>query len=353
VWGRGLIRGAATVAAVAVGLAFASTAQANDYPLSQQLVSRGNPVTSFDNGYIGPDFQVGQGGTSTDHYTCPPGQVASNWLVVADDADSNTRHWTSNSDLVRDVRQNEFEINATNWSLAPEIHLRLAASCTDDPNTYPWVGEAFHYLGDYQGYWDDQFTPGNPATPTPAAFGGLIERAFCWSPYPGCTSGVGVRRKKRHFALHDGRNRISLTFRQPAQSLRPPVVRLAGAAGCRARRMPLSAQDGVGQLTLVLRCHGLKRGAAARVRIRPSIRRTFRLRQGRGATSVRLRKPAGTVQPMMHVTYGRPAKPCRRVRPHLRLRSRTFSLRVSARCGRRAGNTVGHLDVGGLLAARR
>jgi hypothetical protein len=49
------------------------------------------------------------------------------------------------------------------------------------------------------------------------------------------------------------------------------------------------------------------------------------------------------------VSYGGSDVPCKSIRHRLRLASSTLDLRVSARCGRAAGNATGHLYVGGLL----
>lgn len=346
------------VAAAATIAASATAAQASDYQLFDRVASRGNPRTSFDNGYRGPQFQVtGWAHSSVDEYSCPAGQVVSNWLVVPDDASSNNWAFSSGSDLTVFGRH-QFSINVTNWSMAHTLNLRLAASCTDDPNTYPYPGSTHpggKYYGDYQVYWDDQFKAGAPANPTPAAYGGLVQRAFCWIATPGCPGslGLGGGSRGKRVALRDGTNEISLTFTQPVGARRPPAVRLSSPAGCRAQAMPLSVRDGAGQLTLELRCRGIRRGAAARVSVGTAVTRNFRLRRGTGTVRVSLAKPAGSVAPYAYVSYGRASTPCRRVNDRLWLRSRTFTLRITARCGRAAGNAVGHLDVGGLLAASR
>ena len=87
--GRGSARkvlGAATVvaAALAAGAVSASTAAAADYNLKSVYNQRSTSgVTEY--GYIGPRFYVGNGGTSSDWYSCPDGSLVTDWNVVAAD----------------------------------------------------------------------------------------------------------------------------------------------------------------------------------------------------------------------------------------------------------------------------
>ena len=89
--------------------------------------------------------------------------------------------------------------------------------------------------------------------------------------------------------------------------------------------------------------------AGQSVQLAKPLRRTFRLHQGIGSIRVRLPKPPGRAEPLSYLDYGTANKSCRSVRSQLRDRSRTFDLRVSASCGRAAGNAMAHLYVGGLL----
>jgi hypothetical protein len=63
---------------------------------------------------------------------------------------------------------------------------------------------------------------------------------------------------------------------------------------------------------------------------------------------VRLAKPPATVKPLGYLVYGPASKSCRGVQDRLRMHPRTFDLRVSARCGRAAGNALARLYIGGL-----
>ena len=56
-----------------------------------------------------------------------------------------------------------------------KVNLRLAASCTDDDGPFPYRPPRFGY-GDYQGYWDEQFTGGGQ--PGTTAYAGLIQRVL-------------------------------------------------------------------------------------------------------------------------------------------------------------------------------
>ena len=353
IWGRRELAGAGLILAVVACCGPAPAASADDYRLADPIVQRtgSDPLqpnrVATDYGYRGPRFVVTRGGTSSDEYFCPNGQTVSRWLVVADDATSNHRAVAYETDLV--FTEPKFRIYATNWSLV-KVNLRLAASCTDDEGAFPYRPPRFRY-GDYQPYWDQQFEGGAP--PDAAAYAGLIRRAFCWTPpvWPGCNPTGPPPQATKRFALHNGTNNVSLTFTHRA-GRRPPAVHLTGAERCRARRMRLSVYNRLGDVRLTLRCRGVKRGATARVRIGKAIVRSFRLRRGRGATEVHLAKPRGTVEPFVHVSYGKKRTPCASVRPHLRLRPETLSLAVNVRCGPGAGNATGHLYVGGLLTAQ-
>jgi hypothetical protein len=340
-WGEvRLVYGVAVVVAVLSCAVFGSMARANEYRLSGPIVQRPG-LSGNDFGYRGPQFKVTPWGTSSDRYDCPSGQSISNWVVVGDVADSVDRAFSAMSTGVG----NQVKVNVTDWSLST-VYLRLAGSCTTAPGEFPYPPPRFSVYppGDFQSYWDGVFRTGAPGT---AQYGELIKRAFCWSStYPRCSPGTSNGASR--FPLHNGTNTISLTFKHPSLR-RPPAVRLVGAAGCSARRMHLAVHNQSGYLRLELRCQGLKQSAAARVRIADPVRVSFPLRRGSGSVLVRLAKPPGTVAPYAHLSYGRADKSCSNVRYRLRLGSRTFALRVNARCGRAAGNAAAHLDIGGLL----
>jgi hypothetical protein len=351
---RGRGAGVAVVLAVVSCCGFAAAAQANTYQLSGPLAQRqGSVPGAYDFAEVGPQFVVTESGTSVDTYVCRSGQSISNWVVVADEADSfggTLWQWSSGSG-------NRINVHVTNWSppaSAPNgrVLLQLAGSCTTNSSQFPYdPGGCFgdfcppsYPPGDYLPYWKGQLQNGNNGP-----YSELVKRAFCWSSsFPGCGQSLARRKQVRRFAVHNGTNTIALAFR-PSSFTRPPVVRLRGAAGCTARRMDVSGQNRSGQLRLVLRCRGLKRGAAVRALFAKPVGLSFRLHRGTGSLLVRFSKPAGTVRPLMYLTYGRTNKSCRSVRDRVQLRSRTFDLRVNARCGRTAGSAVAHLYVGGLL----
>jgi hypothetical protein len=333
--------------ALVVGVGFVPSAAATVIKLSGPIVQRpGSVPGNFDFGYRGPQTKVTPWGTSSNTYVCPTAQSISNWVVVADTADSANRWFDAGSS----GSGNQIHISVTDWSLTATVHLRAAVSCTTAPNLFPYDPNSCGNFscpyppGAYLPYWDGVFSSGAPGV---AQYAELIKRAFCWSStFPGCAA--GAPNPNRRLALRNGTNKISLTFRH-SSGARPPAVRLSGAAGCTARRADLSVQNRTGNLRLVLRCRGLKRGAAVRVQFVKPLRKSFRLRRGSGSIRVQFAKPAGTVQPLLSLSYGRANRSCRSVRARLRAQSRTFDLRVDARCGRAAGNALANLYVGGLL----
>jgi hypothetical protein len=331
----------------AVGLA--SMARANTYQLSGPIVQRPAPTPgNFDFGYRGPQFVIGGfWQTSTDKYVCPTSQSLSNWVAVGDTADSADRAFSATSV----GSGNQFKVSVTSWT-THKLFLRVAASCTTAPLEFPYnppdctqdPTNCLYPPGQYLPYWYGVFNAGAPGV---AQYAGLIKRAFCWSAaYPGCAS--SGTKSTRRFALHDGTDTVSLTFRH-SSGTRPPAVRLSGAAGCTVQRIGVAVENRSGTLRLVLRCRALRRGAAVRVRFVNPVRRSFRLRRGSGSIRVQLAKPPGTAQPLLYLGYGRAGKQCSNVSDHLILRSRTVDLRVRARCGRVAGNAVAYLYIGGLL----
>jgi hypothetical protein len=327
-------------------MSFSSIAGANTYQLSGPIVQRPAPTPgNFDYGYRGPRFIVTGGGhTSVDTYVCPSGQSISNWVVVGDVPDSVDRDFTAWST----GSGNQINVHVTDWSWTT-VTLRLAGSCTTAPLEFPYpppnCGDFScpYPPGDFQPYWDSNFGPGGPGV---AQYAQLIQRAFCWSSsYPGC--GQGAPNPTRRFALHNGINKISTAFRSPTLK-RPPAVRLAGASGCAARRAHVAVRNRSGRIDLTLRCHGLKPGAKARLRIGKPVLRSFRLHDGSGSIRVTLAKPPGKIKPDVSLDC-RTNKPRGHLSGRVHLHSRTFTLRVTAKCGSAAGNSVAHLYIGGLL----
>jgi hypothetical protein len=352
VTGRGTrVAGVALVVALVSCVGLASIARANTYKLSGSLVQRQAPSGNFDYGYRGPQFNVSFLGTSSDTYVCPviptigPSSV-SNWVVVGDIADSADRDFSASST----GSGHQINIDVVDWSLKT-VYLRAAISCTTSPSEFPYnppnciddPTNCFYPPGVYLPFWYGVFKAGQPGV---TQYAELVKRAFCWSStYPGCAT--GAPKPTRRFALHNGTDTIDLTFRD-LNGARPPAIRLVGAANCTVRRMAVAVENGAGHLRLVLGCRRLTRSAAVRVRFVNPVRRDFRLRRGNGSIRVRLSKPPGTAQPLVYLTYGR-ANKCRNVVTRLRVGSRTFDLRVNARCGRVAGSAMAHLYIGGLL----
>jgi hypothetical protein len=324
-------------------LSGASVAHASVYNLSSLGIARSTPRGS-DYGYWGPRFTVTSWGTSLDEYVCPPGQQMSNWVVVAEDRTSE-RNWT---DWASDY-DNQFYVHVTYWGRwlnPPPLSLRVAASCTNNPVEFPYKDEGHYPPGDYPAYWDGVLQAGSP---TAADYAELVKRAFCWSAtYPRCALQTPAPTHAGRFAMHDGNDAIHFRFRDRSLKL-PPAVRLAEPGGCRARHLQVTVEQRSGYLRLLLNCRALKRGSVARVRIAQPLRRNFRLHHGRGSLRVRLAKPLGSPDPLLYLAYGRRNTSCGNVRAGLRSRSRTFELRVTARCGRAAGNVEAHLYIGGLL----
>ncbi len=368
-------RNSPVVALLLVALAgsavFAPTAGAGDINLANPIVSRSGPE-AVDNGYIGPMGTVGYWGqTSFDRYHCPASEGMSGYIVPPDDGGSHGRSYSVTNNASEGA--NVFPVWVTSWS-GGELHYRVAATCTNNTRVFRYYDPESWAYGDWMPYWTKAlFTAGgDPRSPTAAEYGGLLGRSLCWNvANTGCPqvflgiaghaapARVRARRGGNRFALRNGTNRISLTFQHTAgnehtaQSRRPPAVRLAGAPGCRVRRMSLVVHNGQGEVELVLRCARQKRGASARVRVTKPLRGSFRLRNGTRTVRVKLGKPPGKVESLVHVSYGRKHTPCKAVRNRERFTKRTAGLTMTVRCGRSAGNARAHLYFGGLLAAPR
>ncbi len=383
--GAGRRVGAIAIALFAMSAAFAPAAQALDLKLTRSIVERDNG----DYGYVAPDTPALAGtvvlGTSSDTYECPEGRVASGFLPVGVTTDSNS---TSLSVSYSGVHKSRIDANVGTWSL-DRVFFRAVVSCTNDRTAFPEFHgrgcsgnftDAFPTclrLGEYWTQWDAALVAlGNDRKATDADFAELIRNAFCWKAGWPCPTGgqpdggkpvenpvqaraaqvaapTRARSQGNRFALRNGTNNIALTFSHPASSKRPPAVLLKGATGCRAQRMHTTVQNGVGRLDLVLACRGLRRGGMTRITIREAIRRSFRLRRGTGKLRIRLDKPPGSVEPYVYASSGRAARTCRRTGHRFRLRPTEHDLTISLRCGRAATNGIGHLYVGGLLAADR
>jgi len=303
---------------------------------------------AYEVAYKGPRVIVRGSTTNSDTYECPGQDSVTNWMAVADDPASATRSFTSTSTAAVAQSGDSYLVTTTNWS-ADDINLRVVSSCTNDIFKYGYFSKSLvEYLED----WVAGLLDGTPD------WVALVLKSFAWfstaSHSSTAAAPVQADRAGNVFRLHNGTNRLALSFRHPRHSRRPPAIYLAtnpSGADCRARRMHVPVIDGSGAALIDLRCRGLKRGATARLTIRKGIRRTFRLHEGRGTMRVRLDKPPGTVEPLVHLSTRPTNAPCRTVRHRLRLTRRTMDLRLDGRCGRAARDAVGALYVGGLLAA--
>jgi hypothetical protein len=348
----------ALVAAVVGCTGFATVGRAAVYRLHNPLTSRlVGAYTEY--GYIGPPTILGGWpARSEDDYYCPPeAQVWRGTQVVGDSRDSADRWFAeSGPSGPRGAFFSDNHLHLVgyhsviqNWSIYG-LHLRAVMTCTNDRTFYGYpqgderdCSPALKHCGDYLAHWLQVLDAGNPHVPQ---YVDLIGRVFCWSQaYPGCASALA---ESRRFALHDGTDTISEQF-DYSSSTRPPEIRLTGDAGCTARHLGGSVDNGIGELRLVLSCHALKRGAQARLRIVKPVRVSFRLHRGIGRVRVQLAKPRGTVAPILDVGYGPADKRCSHGHAGLRMRPQSFVLRVKARCGSAAANAIAHLYIGGLI----
>ena len=141
----------AVAAALATGAVSASTAAAADYDLKSVYNQRSaSGVTEY--GYIGPRFYVGNGGTSSDWYSCPDGSLVTDWNVVAAD-EVSTDHSFDVSTRKDGLDTQPFNVRVWNWGLAPLLGLDVVASCTTDRTIFPNHYDD-RYLGDSLAYWD-------------------------------------------------------------------------------------------------------------------------------------------------------------------------------------------------------
>lgn len=355
---RSCVLAVAVSLAACAGLAPEARADYYRYDWTQEITERSKRYTIWGTGeerhgyevaYKGPRVIVRGSTTNSDTYECPGVDSVSSWMAVADDPDSASRSFTSASTAaVASQLGGSYLVTTTNWS-ADDINIRVVSSCTNDWIAYPYFTKSLvEYLED----WVAGLLQGTPD------WVALVVKSFAWfSSASRASSGeapVQAERAGNVFRLRDGTNRLALSFRQSRHSRRPPAIYLAtnpSAADCRARRLHVPVIDGSGAALIELRCHGLKRGATARVTIRKGIRRTFPLHEGKGTMHIRLDKPPGTVEPLVHLSTRPSNAPCRTVRHRLRLTRTTMDLRLAGRCGRAARDAVGALYVGGLLAA--
>ena len=348
----------AAMAALAACVVFTSAASASTFQLSGPILTR-TKTEAVQHGFRSDhQTEITPLGTSSDYYNCPTGEGLSDWIVVGDDYASNNRSWGATNNAAGGDHQ--FPINITDWSLTDDIFMRVGATCTNNPSQFPYIDPAARGYGVYEDFWDGVLS--KTVDPLDPDWRVLLQRAFCWvdinsdnckyraigSSVTARVALVNARKGGNRLALRNGTNKFRIRFTHSAGS-RPPAVLLSGAKGCKSRRMPLSVHNRAGTLLLELRCKGQRRGATARVRVRKGYVRHFHLRQGSGTLRVHLEKPAGSVAPLAHLSYGKKGTLCKSVRHKLRMRSKTFDLRVAARCGKVARNATGHLYVGGLL----
>lgn len=345
-------------------LSLAPDVRADAYVGADLITSRDNNdaypgVTYHEWVYKGPRVFVQGQSINRDTYQCAPwgGQNANNWVAVADDTETSGLSFTSTgTSNVSDSRQ-YYAVITWNWS-DTTAHIRVMTSCTDHSGVFPTTAS----YGDYLSRWTASLWAGKPD------FVCLVNNAFKWG---GCGGYPAQQRSFRAvapplveltqvarpegntFALVNGSNSLDLIFRQPRGSLRPPAIYYSTTpanAGCAARRMGVPVNDGFGSVHLVLRCSGLRPGATAKLRIGPSIKRTFRLSKGTGSGRVHLDKPPGRVRPLVYVGTRPATAPCTVRSRRTHMARRTVDLRITGHCDRVTHGTRGELFVGGLLA---
>lgn len=355
---------ATVVAAVLASLApavRADTYRATDADLITSVFGDGH-----DSAYKGPRVFVQGQSVNRDTYECahftpgvsgPVSEKMNNWVAVADDLQTSNLSFTSTGNL-SPIGSAGPSVSVITWNWSDTTaHIRVVTSCTNNIDGFPT-----HYsYGDYNRAWVAGLKAGSPD------FVCLVHSAFwfstCGRPadqraFAAATAPIepvtpAARPAGNTFALRNGSNTLALSFRHPRTSLRPPAICYSTSpakARCVARRLHVPVSNGHGYVQLVLRCAGLKPGASAKLRIRPAIRRTFRLRQGAGSGHVHLDKPPGSVKPLVFLGTRPATAPCTIRSRQTRMASRTMDLRIVGHCGRVKPGTVGELAVGGLLA---
>jgi hypothetical protein len=360
-----LISAAAASLFLALFAGLAADARADNY--YQDPTSTGNTIDHRSkNGHDeiawkGPRVIVRGNTTNSDYYYCIGADVPTRWVAVADDADSANRSFTSTSDAygANKFGYSYYSVTTTNWS-SSDINIRVVSACTDDlnGNTFPYVTGTFI---DWLFPWIYHLFHPDAKLPGQDEFDWLVQHALGWGSGGSASSATAGRARStathrkggRRFALRNGSNTVTLRFKQPKGSRRPPAIYLAtqpAGAHCAARRMHTSVIDGVGSAVLTLACHGVTRGTTARFKIRKAIRRNIRLDKGDGTLRIHLDKPPGKVEPLVYVN-ARPADtPCRVRHRHLDKTRTTLDLRIDVHCGRVSRKAVGRIYVGGLLA---
>ncbi len=352
------------VATLATCAGLAADARADDYYTNPALAKDGGNVVSsryrgnsLEYAWKGPRVIVQGNSTNSDYYYCLGADSPTNWAVVADDEASASLSFTSTSDAVfaNDQRRNWYSVTTTNWS-PYHVNIRVLSSCTNNTSVFGYnAGPVFEWLDE----WISWLLKEGPE----GVFKYLLNKAFGWedgsasSAHASSASvaATAARNGRKRFALRNGTNRISLGFKQPPSSRRPPAIYFTtkpASADCKAESMHANVHDGSGGLLLELDCRGVGRGDFARLKVRKAIRRNFKLVKGAGEVDINLDKPPGKVEPLVYLS-SRPAnEPCK-IRDHdLDLGRRTVDLAIEAHCGKVSRGAIGRLYVGGLLAGR-
>ncbi len=366
-------RRARTVAGVVGALALMAppTASATTYKATAADLITARYGNGTDWAYKAPRVFVQGQSINRDSYECAAtpanarAQTMNNWVLVPDDLGSSDLSFTSTGNL-SPIGSAGPTVTITTWNWSDTTaHVRVVHSCTNSIDAFPTTWS----YGNYYRRWLTSLAAGKPD------FKCLVSNAFYWNTEACATAGVPAEGRGARaaasaplaplvpvaspggnvYALENGINRLAMTFRHPSASRRPPVFYYStrpASAGCEARRMHVPVNRGFGYLHLVLRCSGLRTGATAKLTLRPAIRRTFPLREGRGVGRIRLDKPPGTVKPLVFVSTRSAAVPCDIRSRQVRMARRTVDLRIDGRCGRVPRGARGELAVGGLIAEK-
>lgn len=355
---RGRTAALALVAAVSAALALAPAAAADEYTLTEKIIDRAPDAyhrAPTKAAYKGPKVWVQGQSVNRDYYSCAPGAGdLYRWVLVADDLATTNLSFLTQGIIVGGY------LDVSTWNFSDTTaHVRVVLMCNQDPDNFDQA--SYGSYDSYNGPWIASLWAGTPD------FRCLAVHAFGWFDTP--CGGAGAARaaaarplapvipaalpRGNTFPLRNGSNTLALSFRQPRRSPHPPAIYLStspAGADCVSRRLHVPINNQYGYLHFVLRCKGLRPGATAKLRIGPSIRRSFPLREGIGRGRVRLDKPPGRVEPLVYVGT-RPARtPCRILSRRTRMARRTVHLRLTSHCHHVARGARGELSVGGLLA---
>jgi hypothetical protein len=318
---------------------------------------------------VGSPVSVAPFRTELRNYGCPTSYPYPVWQMVVPELSTATISYNANvTGFHRLTRNMQFTAWVHNWVGPSEFRYRMYWACRRDLLLDPddlrvrLSDTAFmHVINEL----DQLFTDENH--PNTELFKLHLARLFFQVnninvrlpdiPNPrgvsaaGALAAGGSPSRRNVVRLRAGENLLGVVYPHTKRISRPPaaVLRLSGhGRACRANRLMSTAAGGRALIAVRLDCPRSAAGARAELQARPTVRRSFALRDGRLPLRLSVPVPRGDVSAYA-VIEGPRGTPCRVAPVKTTRNARSVEIRTTATCRGVRPGTRGVAWIGGLI----